>query len=108
MENPNTTAQNMIFQKMRDTFGEKWYSSVTNSQWTIWRHHINTQLFNNDIIAPEAINVIGSIDKKQWPIGTGFISRVRDSVLLNRRNKPLVVEKSRRMEGLGDIIHRLG
>lgn len=94
----------MIFSAMRENFGEEWYGSISSQQWIIWRKHINTQLFENDIIASEAISVIPGMDKRQWPQGTGFFSRVRDLCLLARKTHEQVVKVNEGPKSLKDFL----
>lgn len=85
---------------MKSHFGDSWYSTIQPEKWIMWRRHINIQLFDNDIVASEAISVLQDVDKKQWPMGTGFFSRVRDQVLLQRKTKEQVVRIDKGLEKL--------
>ena len=94
----------MIFEAMRKTFGESWYLSVPPFRWVIWRRQIKQMLFDEDIIAAEAIAVIGDCDKRKWPAGTGFFSRVRDMVLLGRRQREKIMVMDRSFQSLKEIL----
>lgn len=94
----------MIFESMKERFGVKWYLSVPSFQWVIWRRHIKQQLFDNDIIAVEAIAVIGEVDKRHWPHGTGFFARVRDLCLVQRKEKQRIFQPDHSLESLADIL----
>jgi len=112
MQSETTKAQNMIFQAMRDQFGEAWYAQVQRWQWPMWRRHINTMLFDEDIIASEAIAVIpNAVEKGKWPHGTGFFARVRDLCLVNRRERQrwTAVKEDRGLQSISSVlpVHKL-
>lgn len=61
-------------------------------------------LFDNDIIASEAIAVIPDMDKRQWPAGTGFFSRVRDLCLLQRKQREKMLKVDTGPSSLADLL----
>lgn len=99
---------NDVFNAMRHSFGESWYAGINPVQWNIWRRQIKEILFLGiEATLQEihsAIDMAGN--KKQWPIGTALIKRIRDIVLVQRKQRGKITIVNTGPESMGDLLKR--
>lgn len=96
-----TSCYNQVLNHLTERFNLK---DVAPGQWIIWRHHIKT-LFDQDILIKEILAAVDeAAEKGKWPQGTGFFSRVRDIVLVHRKQTERVVTVDRGFTSLGEIL----